>query len=483
MKRWGFCGGAYQDTSKNVNAEVCENWVPEFTAPGNAKSPIVLKARPGLVLFGTAGSGPHRARYEQNGRAFVLSGTTLYEASSDGTMTSRGTVAYGSDPGSIHGNGTQLYIVSGGLGYIFTLATNVLAQITDPQYPADVAMGFYINGHFGAITRDSREFSISDEFDGTAWAAADIANKSKSTDNLVGAVVDQDSHQLWLIGSQFTEVWWYSGAAGFPLEPIPNTLVQTGAAAPWSWIPVGGSVYGLGQSVDGGRVVVRFQSGYTPERISHHGLEAAIQRYSPGDIASARAFSVEFEGHRCYALSFTDRTTWVFDEATSLWHEWTYWNSDTASKEAFLGVTHMFAFGKHLVGSRKDGQVYELSPTYLDDAGDAIRCVRRAPYISDGPRQFVHTRLWFDFQVGVGLVSGQGSAPVGMVRYSDDSCATWSQEMTVSLGALGVSDTMAELWALGLAGPAGRVYELVVTDPVVRALVDCDVDVERERAA
>ncbi len=481
MTRWGFCGGSYVDTSPTVAVDACENWLPEVVATPTAKARVVLKARPGLTRFATAGAGPHRAALWENGRAFVLSGDTLYELFTDGTATSRGRVAYRTgEPGTLHGNGTgggQLLIISGGRGYILTLATNALAPIVDAGFPADVVQGFYLNGHFGVIARASRTFAISAPFDGTAWAALDISEKSKTTDNLVGCLVDQDASELWLIGHQRTEVWWYSGAAGFPLEPVPNLIVPTGGAAGYAWIPVGGAVYGLGQSVEGGVRVVRMQAGYTPERLSTHPIEAAIQSYSTADVAAATACALDWQGHRIYALTIPNQATWIYDETTGFWSRWTYWNTATATAEPFLGATHMFAFGTHLLGSRADGSVYQLSETAYDDAGDAIRCVRRSPYLSDGPHRLVHTRLWFDMHTGVGLTTGQGRAPVGLVRSSDDGGQTWSPTRDVDLGAIGRFRTQATLRRLGLAGVGGRVYELVITDPVVRAIVDADVEV------
>lgn len=472
------------DPSSNVDAERTENFVPEVTIGGRAKSRLVLKRRPGLADWGSAGPGPHRAAFEQNGRAFFVSGVGFYEGDSVATATLRGTVAYDSGPASIHGNGTgggQVFVVSGGLGYIFTLASNAFAHVADPDFPTDVIMGFYINGHFGVVKRNSRTFAISDPFEGTVWSSLDLGEKSKTTDSLIGAVVDKDASELWLIGSQMSEVWWYTGAAAFPLEPVPNVIVPTGGAAPFSWVNVGSALYGLAADADGGPTVVRFR-GYTPERISHHALESTLQGYDAAEVANARAMAVQWNGHRFYVLTFPNEATHVFDETTGLWTNWTYLNPQTGTVEPFLALTHMYAFGKHLMGGRKDGSIYEFTPTAKNDSGDAIRCVRRAPYLADGPKQPTHNRLWFDIETGVGLVSGQGSAPVGMVRWSDDGGKVWSSERQISLGALGKYRTIAELWCLGMAGPAGRVYELAITDPVFVAINDADVDLEAEAA-
>jgi hypothetical protein len=478
--KWGFCGWSNHASAPNINAEDTYDFVPEITVPGRAKSKVVMYRRPGLEAFGTAGAGPHRASLEENGRAFVLSGTGFYEAFADGTFTLRGSVAFSSEPGTLHGNGTgghQIFIVSGGLGYIFDTNTNVFAAISDPDFPADVAMGFYIKGHFGVVQRNTRTFAISAAFDGTSWSALDIGEKSGTVDYLIAGIVDQDQSELWLIGPRSMEVWWYSGAAGFPLEPIPNRIVPIGGGAAFSWIDIGGTVYGLGESKDGGHVVVRFQGGYTPERISTHALEHEIQGYAMVD--DAQAFSTEWHGHRFFVLTFPSAdTTHVYDEASGGWTHWSRWDTTTGERRSFLGHGHIFAFGKHLMGSRSDGQFYEFTDEVFADDGDPIRSERVAPYLGDGVHQFRHNRLLIDAETGVGLSTGQGSSPRVMVSWSDDGAQTWSDEQLVDLGAQGNYGHVAELRRLGLAGRKGRVYKLVVTDPVVVAITDVDCEAE-----
>jgi hypothetical protein len=77
--------------------------------------------------------------------------------------------------------------------------------------------------------------------------------------------------------------------------------------------------------------------------------------------------------------------------------------------------------------------------------------------------RITHDKLWIEFDTGVGLLSGQGSDPQVMLRYSDDG-ETWSNEKWRSLGNTGQYGKQVA-WT-GLGQSRLRVYETVITDPV-----------------
>lgn len=473
----GFVGGTYERGRASVSVEQCRNWIPErVPAEAAAKGEWVYLARPGLLELVVAGTGPRRAEAEQNGRAFVVSGGSLYEltvVASVWTATLRGTDGQlGNDglPASMAFNGDQgdqLAIASNGNGFILTLSTNVLAQIADAQFPANVTQVVFWRGHFVWITENGTTFALSDLYDGTAYATADIGERQWASDYIQTVLVDDDSGELWLIGQQRTEVWSYNGALGFPAVLVP-VVIPYGSAAVASWCQVGTAIYGLAQTEGGGRLVVRCRSGYGFEKISHHAVDTALENYTPAQIARAVAFTLDWQGHRFFILSIADAATWVYDEATDLWTQWDHWNSDLNTSEAFQGLGHITFQGTHVVGSRTDGTLYAFSAAALDDDGAAIRCVRRAPCVHARGQRVAHHGIYFDFEVGVG--SASVPAPVGTLRWSDDAGKTWSAEQQLSLGAQGDYDHDAELRRLGTTKRKGRIYELVITDAVVRVL-------------
>lgn len=116
------------------------------------------------------------------------------------------------------------------------------------------------------------------------------------------------------------------------------------------------------------------------------------------------------------------------------------------------------------------GVIYEMSNDIYDDAGCAIRRVRRSPHISDEMAYFFYDVLQVDMETGVGLNSGQGEDPQVMMRFSDDGGRTWSNETWRTAGRLGEFSRRVTWRQLGRG--RDRIFEIVITDPVKIALVD-----------
>ncbi len=90
--------------------------------------------------------------------------------------------------------------------------------------------------------------------------------------------------------------------------------------------------------------------------------------------------------------------------------------------------------------------------------------------MSENRRNFI-SYVGLDIQTGTGLVSGQGSDPVVMFRYSTNSGYTWSNERQMKTGRIGRYDTQVETWRLGY----GRnfVFEFSGSDPNTLGLLNC----------
>jgi hypothetical protein len=101
-------------------------------------------------------------------------------------------------------------------------------------------------------------------------------------------------------------------------------------------------------------------------------------------------------------------TSLVYDASTQLWHEKAYLN-DCGDYEPHRAATHIFAFGKHLMGDYKSGKIYEQSLDILDDDGEEIRRERIFTHLSNENNRFKANEIQIDFEGGVGLTTGQGS--------------------------------------------------------------------------
>jgi hypothetical protein len=467
----GFINGTGELASLHINAERTVNLYPEIVDAGTGKSEAWLKATPGLSLFATLGNGPIRSLFYRDGRAFAVSGDRYYEFFTDGTSTLRGTLNSDTRPAQIQTSGAigrQNFVVSGMGGYIHALDTNAWTTIAEPGFPAGALSGLFADSYFLVLHNGTPKFSFSGLANGLTWGASDIAQKSQTSDNLVGWAYE--SKELWLFGSELTEVWVNTGDLRNPWSPQP-VLVPSGLAAQDSVANApGGGLFWLHGTPRGGRTVMR-SNGYRPVRISSHALDTALAGYSRVD--DAIGFCYEESGHVFYILTFpTAGATWRYDLTSGVWTEWLYWNSGSGVYEAHLGRCHTLAFDKHLVGSRVDGKIYQLSNTVYTDNSATIRRLRRAPHVAAHNKNVFHHRFELDMRTGVGLLAGVPGAvdPQMFMRYSNDGGTTWTNELWASLGPY--QQYERRVYWDGLGESRNRVYEVVTSDAVSIAIAD-----------
>jgi hypothetical protein len=79
-----------------------------------------------------------------------------------------------------------------------------------------------------------------------------------------------------------------------------------------------------------------------------------------------------------------------------------------------------------------------------------------------------HNSLELLIQAGEGLITGQGSDPQIMMRYSDTYGRTWSNEIWRSMGKIGEFNKIISWNKLGRS--LDRLYEIKITDPVYRII-------------
>lgn len=469
--RFGFVGPSYVSRSIIADNQRCVNLYPEVIESGKGKSVVALHGTPGLTVFATVTDGPIRALFksDENGeRVLAVGREVLYDITNAGAAVNRGTIKDDVEPATIAFNRTQYMIVSGGQGYILT--GNTLAQITDPDFPG-AKMVAYVDGYFVVIKPETQEIWISGQYDGNSWNALDFAPAEAAPDDLISIFADHG--ELWLFGSEKTEVFYNSGNPDFPFERIQGAIIEQGIEAAYSVAKVGNGLMFLGGNSRGGNVVYR-TNGFIPERVSTHAVEFALNNYS--NTSDATAFSYEEEGHEFYVLNLpTAKATWVYDTATGLWHERGYWQAVTGYT-ASLAANHVHAYGRHLVGDRSAARIYTQSLDTYDDNADAIRRLRRCPHLSKEHKVIFYNSLVVDMEVGVGLQTGQGSDPQATLRFSNDGGKTWHAPRLGSLGAVGNHKMRVKFDRLGSA--RDRVFEFVISDPVKVAIVDAYLDVE-----
>lgn len=451
-----LAGGSSQQYSLPFNSERTVNLYPIVDQRGADSASLYGTA--GLASFATVGLGAIRGSFScGNGRAFVVSGSELYEVFSDGTSTSRGSLLGSSGIVTLAENGVQLGICDGSKVYMFTFATNVFGVVTDADLPAAGAIS-YIDSYFVINEVNTGRFFISALLDGTSWNALDFATAESSPDKLNRAI--NFLGYIGLFGDKTLELWRNTGDSAFPFAKVSSST-PIGCIAPYTILSVDTSVYWVGNNEQGSGIVYQAQ-GFTPKRISTEPIEKILQAVTQPELLYS--WSYQEQGHVFYAISGSDlETTLVYDLNTQIWHERAWLNAQ-GEFEQHRGSCVMRAFNKTLVGDRETGEVYEMSLDYFTDADDYIKRVRITTHLLDELKQIRYNSLTIGVETGVGLQSGQGSEPLINLRVSRDGARTWSDLYSKNIGAVGHYQQEVTFRRLGISQQT--TFEISTSEPV-----------------
>lgn len=470
MTAFPFVAGSYAGRSAAFDCQRSINLYPEASESKTSRSPAMLIGTPGLTLWAAFGSGTVRGMLAFNASSlFAVIGAGVWRFTTTGTATLIGSITAGSTPVSMASNGTAIMLVTGPQGWFIMPATNTLTQITDSDFAGADTVDF-CDGYFVFNKRDTGQFQITQLY-GTDIDGLDFATAEGAPDNLVGTIVDH--REVWLFGEVTTEVWYNSGDVDFPFARIQGAYLEVGCAAVGSIAKMDNTVFWLGRNEDGIGQIYR-AAGYSPQRISTHGVEYQISKLSRYD--DAIAYTYQQEGHSFYVLTFpTGDLTLVYDASTNEWHDRAWRDPNTALLRRHRSNCHVFFTGKNLVGDWEAGRIYALDLDAFTDNGDPLPAIRICPHItSDGKLQFHHALEIF-MESGVGLTTGQGSNPQAMLQWSEDGGVSWSSDHWASFGAIGQRTKRARWRRLGRS--RDRVYRVTITDPVKRIITGASLNV------
>lgn len=407
-------------------------------SPVSAKQ-VVLQSRPPLIEGDTIGSGPVRGIFQADGvlggAEFVVSGATLYK---DGV--SHGAIT-GSGPVSFAASQTELLICAG--VDIHRTNGSAFSTVTFPD-SADVIKVLFLAGYFIALRSGTHQFYWSDVLDGTTWDGLSFASAENNHDNLLDAVVIDDT--LVLIGSDSVEFWPVTGIADAPFAPVQGRVFERGTIATGCAVGFDNSFAWIGED----RIV--YIGGQVPTRISDPGIEERIEQ-----SASYSVFSFPFEGHRFLAIRL-DAGTWLFDAQTRQWCEWASYGHDNWRVRCCSPDGTVF-------GDDEDGRLWSLGSGHVDAGGVLERRFRAGLPMTGGAFVVDNVRL----TVNVGEtpnVTGEYSDPNAEMRTSRDGGRTWGGWKSAPLGVQGSYRTRCEWRRCGMFDDPGVLAEFRTTDPV-----------------
>lgn len=456
-------GGFYQAKSIIANAQRCLNLYPEEN-PKVSQSPVPVThyQTPGLNLK-SAGplSATSRCLYRaSNGDLYEVIGANVYYVNSLFDYTLLGSIADGTTIVSMADNGLAIVVVDGTpSGYAIDMQTRAFGAIVNASfYGADRAD--YVDTFFLFNRPGTNQFYISLSnanyamlTGGTGFDPLDIAAKIGYPDPIVSLIVMH--REVWLIGALTTEIWYNSGAADFPFERMPGAFVEHGCIAKYSVVKQDLSIYWLSQDLQG-QIIVLMGNSYNALRISTHAIENEFAKYST--VSDAIGFIYQQEGHVFYVLTFpTADKTWVYDQATQLWHERAYTDNN--------GDLHRIrpnccanAYGYNLVGDWQDGKLYSFDLNKYTDNGQPISRIRSFPHIVNDGKRIYYSQFIADMAVGEDGGTLTSNPPVVALRWSDDRGASYGNRIEQSLGSAGQYLTSVQFQRLGYA--RDRIFEL-----------------------
>jgi hypothetical protein len=444
MRFDGFIGGSYENRAITADVEKTVNWFVEGLQSKAATSQRILLPTPGVeTIVSIPTDSPGRAHFAIPGREFAVLGAYFYEFGRSGNVLTS-TTRYGemflqgptaiangllpntSQPATICRNGDgggQLFITSGGNGYIFDLTANTLNKIAALDGKAH--FGGHLDGYFLALDTDTSTLYVSALYDGTTWdTGGTFAKRSLGPDKWKSMKIA--GRAAWLYGEETTEVWYNTGDR-FPLSPLANQLIGYGIAAPFSAETLGDDIYWLSLNRDGKVCVVK-ASGLQPQTISTFPLDSKMQSYL--SLNNAVADSYSDAGHSFYLINFdNDGVTHCWDSASETWHERGTWLPEENRYTSWRPRFYAYAFGEHRMLDASNGNLYRMSADLVRDVdGRMIRRMRRAPALSNENKRVFYSELELDLEPGVGVDHGivgftmeaQVAVVSGTVTYGGD---------------------------------------------------------------
>lgn len=427
----------------------------------DSKGALGVMPSDGLVQFSETGSGtPTRGMLfmEDLDKLYVVQSSSCYKITSNGTATRIGTVP-GTDTVQMSRNQkTDPEVVIKTDAGVQVIASDALSYVTDTDLTsngdvitADYASNFHLYGFENRVAffTNANEAKIIDPLD--FFTAEQRAGK------LVRII--EDNGEAVFLCSSWTQFFRNVDDPDEPFHPIAFKGVGLKDVAADAVVKSDNTIL-FPTNLN---TIVRVDN-YNPIVVSSN----EVSRLLEAETSDMLGFSYDRGGH---AFSVFTGTGWTrsFDAATQVWH-----SRQSYGQTTWRAQHSVKAFGKTLVGDKLTGKIFYLDSETFTEDGDTLVWKVISPPLHVFPNGAVLDAVHFDVATGYGTLSGQGVDPKIMLRVSKDGGETFGQYRELSLGAAG-DRVRVTARRLGEFGPKGIVFELSISDPVARSLVNCDV--------
>ena len=418
-------------------------WSGEQRGAGTTES---VDGTPGFRSFASSGiMGEYRGGKVINDALYCVFANRVFIVSKIGVCTALGTIGTSAGKCFLENNPTQLMIVDGLAGYIHTFGTSSLVPISDVDFRYYGSL-CYVDGYFIGHDPGSGDFGISALLNGLSWGPLDFAEAEGKPDDILTSIATH--RELWLMGSESSEVWYNTGNADFPIARVSGGFMEKEGSigAPASVALVDNTLYWL----NGQRMVVK-ASNYQPAIVMDDFF--AYQLSQMWTWKDAIGYPYSEAGRHFYILTFpTEQKTYRLDIKTGLWHRLVSFGLGRHRSNGCV-----FFDGKNIVGDFENGKLYEMSLDIYDEDGEEIQRAWCLPKVEDSEKRKI-TYQDLEVTVETGLEVGTGQESGLYLDWSTNVGKTWSSEKLIPCGAVGEYDTIAKVRSLG--ADKGRIFRL-----------------------
>lgn len=468
-----IANGFYESDSLPISAQQCCNWYPNIVQT-QALSQETLFGTPGLSQLQTSGSIAeiNRGAHVKADIPYFVNGDTLFrldrtvnpDLTETFTLAALGTIE-GSGRVSMADNGVQLMVlVPGGKGYIYNEAAGTpFQEITDLDFTANGSpqQVKFLDGYF-VVTTDSKKFIVSALNDGLSWNALDFGSAEADPDIIVAPAVTRN--QLFITGSQTTEVFQNIGGTGFPFQRVNGFVMDKGCAAPFSIINANSTFYMIGSGENETPAIWAF-TGNNYTKVSTTAIDNVLSSATAEELSAAFAWKYADRGASFVGFTVSDKT-FVIDTINGRWHER---SSMIDNSDRRWRVNSMVsAYNRVIVGDFIDGRIGELSKSIFKEYGGEIRrIVSTQPFSNVGDSMRVPS-IELTMEGGVG--NSDRSDPKVSMEISDDGGRTFTYERQRSIGKVGQYKKRA-IWYKNGRFERFRVLRFKFSDPVKPVII------------
>lgn len=441
------------------------------------KSKVVIFGTPGLMPQfspGVSVNSPMRGMLGTQTSLYVAAFNKFLSLSPSGATLASYTLQTQSGNVSMANNATQVVLVDGSHGYLYTPGSHTFATI-GASFPNGANTVTFVSGFFVAEQPGSQNFWVSNAFDGSVWNSLAFAAASAYSGNIVA--VDNLSGNLVIFSQDHFEMWQNAGLQPMPFAPILSATYQFGLAAIFSRAHVSDSLLFLAQNTEGQVQIVQLR-GFNAKVVSTPDIDYIVNGFTTFSDAVALSYGVDT--HKFYQITFPSANrSFLYDTSTDIW-------SEVQTGASILPVRHTGNLstsyaGGTLISDYATNQIYMMSPDTYTDNGVTVAREIVTRHVSSSFNRIRPSAMYLDMETGVGITSGQGSNPQVMLQYSKDNGRTWSAERWASLGKTGIYLNRV-IWRR-FGSSRDCTFRIRMTEPVKFVITDGAMKIRQKRAA